>query len=49
MTKKICIVCGEERDIGWPGAKICQYCGIFLCSKHGSGRSTCPHCHKRLS
>lgn len=49
MAKRTCDVCGEERDIGWPGAKICTHCGIFLCSKDGSGLSKCPHCHKSLS
>ena len=46
MSRRACDVFGEERDIGWPGAKICSNCKIFLWSKHGSGRSECPHCHK---
>jgi hypothetical protein len=42
MSKRKYDVCEEERDIGWPGAKICSNYGIFLCSRHGSGRSECP-------
>lgn len=46
MSKRKCIVCEKEGDIGWPGAKICGNCGIFLCGKDGMGKTQCPHCHK---
>ncbi|RZB29484.1 MAG: hypothetical protein AEth_01119 [Candidatus Argoarchaeum ethanivorans] len=46
MAKRRCDLCGKEREVGWPGAKLCPHCGAFLCSGCGSGKSTCPFCHK---
>jgi hypothetical protein len=39
MLKRVCAVCGEEKDV--KNGKICEK-GHFICYQHQKGRTKCP-------
>lgn len=46
MSKRVCVLCHNERETSWPGAGFCSKCG-FICSECAKDRDQqCPRCER---